>query len=87
MIFQTTLRKKVCALFRQVENPNSMRCECTIILHLLLQNVTFVSKSTEKKYMHKQTACCLLTDEKTPLSADRIKRVQETSRYVLMKIV
>jgi len=34
----------------------------------------------KKKYMHKQTACWLLTDVKADLSADRLKRVQQTSR-------
>ena len=34
----------------------------------------------KRKYMHKQTACWLLTDVKAELSADRLKRVQQTSR-------
>lgn len=34
----------------------------------------------KRKYMHKQTACWLLTDGKAELSADRLKRVQQTSR-------
>ena len=34
----------------------------------------------KKKYIHKQTACWVLTDEKACLSSDRIKRVQEMSR-------
>lgn len=33
-----------------------------------------------KKYIHKQTACWLLTDDKASLSADRLKRVQQSSR-------
>jgi hypothetical protein len=33
-----------------------------------------------QKYIHKQTACWLLTDEKASLSADRLKRVQQASR-------
>ncbi|CAF2386183.1 unnamed protein product [Rotaria sp. Silwood2] len=31
----------------------------------------------KKKFIHKQTACWLLTDEKASLSADRVKRVQQ----------
>ncbi|CAF1300836.1 unnamed protein product [Adineta steineri] len=31
-----------------------------------------------KKYMHKQTACWLLTDNKPTLSADRLRRVQQS---------
>ena len=34
----------------------------------------------KRKYTHKQTACWLLTDVKAELSADRLKRVQQTSR-------
>ncbi|CAF1568961.1 unnamed protein product [Rotaria magnacalcarata] len=34
----------------------------------------------EKKYIHKQTACWLLTDSKDNLSADRLKRVQQSGR-------
>ncbi|CAF4106901.1 unnamed protein product [Rotaria sp. Silwood2] len=34
----------------------------------------------KKKYVHKQTACWLLTDKKPILSADRLKRVQQSSR-------
>ncbi|CAM4966880.1 unnamed protein product [Rotaria socialis] len=33
-----------------------------------------------EKYVHKQTACWLLTDDKTTLSADRLQRVQQTNR-------
>jgi hypothetical protein len=31
----------------------------------------------KKNFLHKQTACWLLTDEKASLSADRVKRVQQ----------
>lgn len=31
----------------------------------------------KNKFIHKQTACWLLTDEKASLSADRVKRVQQ----------
>ncbi|CAF3836645.1 unnamed protein product [Rotaria sp. Silwood1] len=34
----------------------------------------------KKKYMHKQTACWLLTDDKAVLSSDRLKRVQQSNR-------
>ena len=34
----------------------------------------------KKKFIHKQTACWLFTDEKSVLSADRIKRVQQANR-------
>ncbi len=33
----------------------------------------------KKKFIHKQTACWLLTDEKASLSADRVKRVQKAN--------
>ena len=33
----------------------------------------------KKKFIHKQTACRLFTDEKSLLSADRIKRVQQAT--------
>ncbi|CAF4729851.1 unnamed protein product [Rotaria sp. Silwood2] len=33
-----------------------------------------------EKYVHKQTACWLLTDDRTTLSADRLQRVQQTNR-------
>jgi hypothetical protein len=31
----------------------------------------------KKKFIHKQTACWLLTDQKSSLSSDRVKRVQQ----------
>ncbi|CAF5225038.1 unnamed protein product [Rotaria magnacalcarata] len=32
------------------------------------------------KYMHKQTACCLLTGEKSKMSTDRLLRVQQINK-------
>ena len=39
-----------------------------------------VDMDDKKRYIHKQTACWLLTDAKTQLSADRLTRVQQSSR-------
>lgn len=38
-----------------------------------------VNTDNQVKYIHKQTACWLLTDNKADLSADRLKRVQQTN--------
>ena len=45
----------------------------------LLNSYFSVQIDGKKKYIHKQTACWLLTDSNNRLSADRLRRVQQTS--------
>ena len=39
-----------------------------------------VTINDDSKYIHKQTACWLLTGEKSKLSTDRLLRVQQTNK-------
>ncbi|CAF4834634.1 unnamed protein product, partial [Rotaria sp. Silwood2] len=39
-----------------------------------------VKINDDTKYMHKQTACWLLTGEKSKISSDRLLRVQQTNK-------
>ncbi|CAF2257375.1 unnamed protein product [Rotaria magnacalcarata] len=58
---------------------NGMRVTDTISSSLT-NSYFCVEIDNKKKYIHKQTACWLLTDNKANLSADRLKRVQQGSR-------
>ena len=46
----------------------------------LSKSYFIVDIDKKQRYIHKQTACWLLTDAKANLSADRLKRVQQSSR-------